>query len=229
MQENESQLQTQTTLLGLSWDYLLSLRERYRREHEQPFQILHRSPREQEIVIVNEENVPRAEWKLGRITRVRKDEQGTVRTADILMPNGHILHRPVSMLFPLEISEEEQEPIVDSRERSFARLPNDHNLEAEAEEDKSEEVHRSSTKIGLARTTVTKSFLTLTALIALILSTSTASQFHLCLKQGHGLYVKLPQELNCTNIREEHHQTTQMVGVWRRTFLSTEATFCSSV
>uniref|UniRef100_A0A0M3ITC7 DUF5641 domain-containing protein n=1 Tax=Ascaris lumbricoides TaxID=6252 RepID=A0A0M3ITC7_ASCLU len=75
-------------------DYLMSLRERHCMEHQQPCRVTDRAPLENEIVIVAEEGLPRAEWKLGKVEKLHKDHGGKTKAVDVRMPNGHVLKRP---------------------------------------------------------------------------------------------------------------------------------------
>uniref|UniRef100_A0A915BU25 DUF5641 domain-containing protein n=1 Tax=Parascaris univalens TaxID=6257 RepID=A0A915BU25_PARUN len=90
-------------------DYLMSVRERHCMEHQQPSQVTDRAPLENEIVIVAEEGLPRAEWKLGKVEKLRKIHGGKTKAVNVKMSNGHVLMRPVNMLYPLEVSEKERE------------------------------------------------------------------------------------------------------------------------
>uniref|UniRef100_A0A915B9I9 Uncharacterized protein n=1 Tax=Parascaris univalens TaxID=6257 RepID=A0A915B9I9_PARUN len=67
------------------------------------------------------------------------------------------------------------------------------------------------------------------ATLALTSSASANLQFHACAKYGHGLYVKITDELNCREVREEMHSSSQIVEVLSRAFISANATFCAKV
>lgn len=56
-----------------------------------------------DVVIVMSSDMPRAQWPLGRITRVHKSRDGHVRAANVLM-NGKELVRPITKLCPLEVT-----------------------------------------------------------------------------------------------------------------------------
>uniref|UniRef100_A0A0M3IPL4 DUF5641 domain-containing protein n=1 Tax=Ascaris lumbricoides TaxID=6252 RepID=A0A0M3IPL4_ASCLU len=90
-------------------EYLISLRERYRTGHKQPCRVTSRASVKSEIVIVAADGLPRAEWKLGKVEKVHKDDSGKTKAVDFRMKNGHVLKRPVNMLYPLEPSEEEKD------------------------------------------------------------------------------------------------------------------------
>ncbi|XP_053400551.1 uncharacterized protein LOC128557312 [Mercenaria mercenaria] len=56
-----------------------------------------------DVVIVTSNDLPRAQWPLGRITRVHTSRDGHVRAANVLM-NGKEFVRPITKLCPLEIN-----------------------------------------------------------------------------------------------------------------------------
>uniref|UniRef100_A0A915BUN2 Integrase catalytic domain-containing protein n=1 Tax=Parascaris univalens TaxID=6257 RepID=A0A915BUN2_PARUN len=76
---------------------------------------------------------------------------------------------------------------------------------------------------------LTKIFSPLFATFALTSSVPTNLQFHVCAKYGHGLYVKIPDKLNCKEIHEEMHSPSQIVEVLSRAFITANATFCAKV
>ncbi|MCP9261213.1 Integrase core domain containing protein [Dirofilaria immitis] len=94
-------------------EYLTSLRERTQREHNSPKGAEVRRPYENEIVLVNEPEIPRGMWKLARIKEIKKGSDGEARNAIIEMPHGKLLNRPINVLYPLEINDslDNQPPI----------------------------------------------------------------------------------------------------------------------
>uniref|UniRef100_A0A915A8F5 DUF5641 domain-containing protein n=1 Tax=Parascaris univalens TaxID=6257 RepID=A0A915A8F5_PARUN len=80
-------------------DYLMSLRERHRMEHQQPSRVTHRARLENEIVVVAEEGLPKAEWKLGKVEKLHRNHGGKTKAVDVKMPNGHVLKRSVNTLY----------------------------------------------------------------------------------------------------------------------------------
>ena len=54
-------------------------------------------------VVLLKENAPRGTWKLAVITELIPSEDGNVRSARVCTQSGHILHRAIHMLYPLEI------------------------------------------------------------------------------------------------------------------------------
>uniref|UniRef100_A0A915CKF5 Integrase catalytic domain-containing protein n=1 Tax=Parascaris univalens TaxID=6257 RepID=A0A915CKF5_PARUN len=68
-------------------DYLMRLRERHCMEHQQPSRVTNHAPLENEIVIVAEEGLRRAEWKLGKVRKLHKNHGGETKAVDVKMPN----------------------------------------------------------------------------------------------------------------------------------------------
>ncbi|KHJ95546.1 hypothetical protein OESDEN_04509 [Oesophagostomum dentatum] len=60
-----------------------------------------------DIVIIVDDTLTRGHWPLGIITSVPSDQLKTHRTAMVRTPNGHILQRSISQLYPLEIQAKE--------------------------------------------------------------------------------------------------------------------------
>lgn len=94
-------------------EYLTSLRERIQREHNSPKGAEVRRPYENEIVLVNEPEIPRGMWKLARIKEIKRGRNGEARNAIIEMPHGKLLSRPINVLYSLEINDnlDNQPPI----------------------------------------------------------------------------------------------------------------------
>uniref|UniRef100_A0A7E4V1S0 DUF5641 domain-containing protein n=1 Tax=Panagrellus redivivus TaxID=6233 RepID=A0A7E4V1S0_PANRE len=55
------------------------------------------------MVIVNLDNTVRAEWPLARIKQLITSHDGQCRAAEVLLPNGRCLTRPINLLIPLEV------------------------------------------------------------------------------------------------------------------------------
>lgn len=81
--------------------YIGNLRERYQLKHKRSRSQVDRKPELGEIIIVKEEQQPRALWKLARVVEV--PSEGTVRHVKIKTGNGKVLIRPINLLCPLEI------------------------------------------------------------------------------------------------------------------------------
>ena len=60
-----------------------------------------------DVVIVHDEHLPRGLWKLGRIQETIKGRDGQIRGATIRVARRDrqqdLLHRPIQLLYPLEV------------------------------------------------------------------------------------------------------------------------------
>ena len=57
-----------------------------------------------DVVLVNEDKLPKHLWKLGRITEVYVGRDGKVRSCLVMLPSKITLRRPVQLLYPLELN-----------------------------------------------------------------------------------------------------------------------------
>lgn len=78
-------------------DYLASLRERSEKLSKSSLS----TPSIGAVVLI-EENVPRGQWKIGKIKELLQSRDGLVRSVVIALPNGKSVQRPVVKLHPLE-------------------------------------------------------------------------------------------------------------------------------
>ena len=87
-----------------SWrdEYLLSLREITLLEHRQPRLHSKKEPSEGSIIIVKDDNIPRSNWRIGKILRLIASRDSKIRSAEIQLP-GNVMTRPLNHLYPLEI------------------------------------------------------------------------------------------------------------------------------
>ena len=90
--------------------YLHSLRERYQSILKSHRNALTIEPKVGTVVLIGQENLPRGQWRLGRISELISSEDGQIRHAKILMTDGKTFKRSVSQLYPLEFCEEDQGP-----------------------------------------------------------------------------------------------------------------------
>ena len=114
-------------------EYLASLRERH------AYQSKKRESRDEfikvgDVVIIQEDNVPRSSWKLAIIKRLICGSDGRVRAANIQTSTG-VTNRSIHLLYPLEVTladpqehfkeTEQQIPQVETLRRSkrIAALP----------------------------------------------------------------------------------------------------------
>lgn len=80
-------------------EYLLSLRERQRRQGTTSTPI-----KRNDIVLIKQEGLPK-KWNLGKVMKLHEGRDGNVRSVDLKTSTG-IISRPVTMLYPLELEVE---------------------------------------------------------------------------------------------------------------------------
>uniref|UniRef100_A0A0M3IG74 DUF5641 domain-containing protein n=1 Tax=Ascaris lumbricoides TaxID=6252 RepID=A0A0M3IG74_ASCLU len=195
----------------------MSLRKRYRTEQQQHCRVM-----------VAEESLPRAEWKLCKIEKVDMDSNGKQKPTDVRMPNDHVLKRRVNMLHSLKVSEEGKEAQATSKGKEFVKHLADKNLQGEETEEEKESLSKcKTTRKTPARTINDAGGASFTSILAS--SVSAKPLFHVCAKYGHGLYVKMTDKLNCKEVRGEMHSSSPIVKVLSRAFISANATFCAKV
>uniref|UniRef100_A0A1I7W404 DUF5641 domain-containing protein n=1 Tax=Loa loa TaxID=7209 RepID=A0A1I7W404_LOALO len=91
-------------------------RERTQREITSPKGAQKRTPRKGEIVLLNESGIPRGMWKLLRIKDVKIDKDGQVRNVQVETPTGKLLNRPINVLYPLEVNNDEDHLELNNKE-----------------------------------------------------------------------------------------------------------------
>ena len=99
-----------------SWreDYLLNLRERTQAKMKRGRIVSSCVPNIGVIVLVKED-LPRTCWKIGKAVAVIQSSDGNKRSADVLMPSGRIIRRPLTLLYPIEVSCHEPGTIDEER------------------------------------------------------------------------------------------------------------------
>ena len=82
-------------------DYLLSLRERHQINLKQPRV---QSPFTANVgdVVLIKDDLPRGNWRLGRLQELIKSRDGHIRSARVLLSLNKVIGRPLSLLFPIE-------------------------------------------------------------------------------------------------------------------------------
>ena len=98
-------------------EYLLSLREKISLYHKSSnrSQML---PKTGDVVLVKDDNLPRAAWKLGKILDLVQGRDGKVRSAEVLLPGHTKISRASNCLYPLEMPICEKETDDKSSESS---------------------------------------------------------------------------------------------------------------
>ncbi|KAK6009733.1 hypothetical protein OSTOST_25311 [Ostertagia ostertagi] len=69
-----------------------------------------------EVVLIEQDLIPRGSWPYGKITEIITSSDGLIRSAKILMPNQNIIHRPLNKIYPLEIRSGVKESITNEIE-----------------------------------------------------------------------------------------------------------------
>ena len=102
-------------------------RERYQRHIKSSGKHTNQDPQKDDVVLIKD-NGARGAWKIGKIESLVKSFDGAIRSANVRISSGKIVHRPLNMLFPLETSkiqdEEEtaaKEAMTDKAEVGMAR------------------------------------------------------------------------------------------------------------
>ena len=56
-----------------------------------------------DVVLINEDKLPKHLWKMGRIKDVYVDRDGKVCSCLVMLPSRITMRRPVQQLYPLEL------------------------------------------------------------------------------------------------------------------------------
>ncbi|XP_053376547.1 uncharacterized protein LOC123535785 [Mercenaria mercenaria] len=107
-------------------DYLLNLRERTQTKLKSSRIQSQSMPSKGEVVLIKDD-CPRGCWKLGKITDLCISSDGNIRSAKVKTSSGRVLGRPLSLLYPLEVSSEQTtEPTEkDNSAGEIPRIPSD--------------------------------------------------------------------------------------------------------
>lgn len=95
-----------STTINKFWDiwaveYLNILRERTQFHRQNNKNLIKALPKVNEIVMIQEDDMVKGTWKIGKIVEVISPRRIAVK-----LPNGNIVHRPPSLLYSLEIPRE---------------------------------------------------------------------------------------------------------------------------
>lgn len=80
-------------------DYLTHLREQAAKFHKTPRMCVKTAPNVNDVVLIEDENMPRGMWKMGLIVENIQSNDGMIRSAKVRIHNNHILKRPISALY----------------------------------------------------------------------------------------------------------------------------------
>ncbi|MFH4982750.1 hypothetical protein AB6A40_009459 [Gnathostoma spinigerum] len=101
--------------------YLAMLRERARFIHAGPYRQTKRAPHVGEVALVRETNVPTGMWKLGQVTKTPMGTGDVIRSAKVRTASGRTILRPISLLYPLEVSSDADSRVLPDHEENSAR------------------------------------------------------------------------------------------------------------
>ena len=91
-------------------EYVVNLRETHKHNSQNQHQ---QHIRLNDIVRIHDENLPRLTWRKGIVVKLLNGPDEKIRGAEVRIPNGSILKRPVTKLFPIEYFEYKLDKNVD--------------------------------------------------------------------------------------------------------------------
>lgn len=53
-------------------------------------------------MVLVKDDLPRGNWRLGRIQELVQSEDGEIRSAKVLLPTNKLIGRPLNLLYPIE-------------------------------------------------------------------------------------------------------------------------------
>ncbi|VDN28467.1 unnamed protein product, partial [Cylicostephanus goldi] len=86
-----------------STEYLSALSKSQKSNLKQPRHLTRMIPVEGELVLIEEDLLPRGSWSYGKVVETIKSADDLCRSAQMMLPNRKIIQRPLNKLFPLEI------------------------------------------------------------------------------------------------------------------------------
>ena len=194
--------------------YLQYLRERAELEHRQSKYRIKRTPIDGEVVLLGEENIPRGEWKLARVTEIVKSNDKAVRTVKLRLGGGRECNRPLSHVYPLEIRQEAK-TVKEATERELG----DSNIERESDSFFS----ACTQKVPKLKVKSLFYLLTITCFIAI----ANAETFKLCMPENKGSLLSVPEPQSCQVDLER--AAIGITEIFARTYKRTPAILCVNV
>ncbi|KAK6742032.1 hypothetical protein RB195_009727 [Necator americanus] len=158
-------------------EYLTSLRETQKINLKQPRHLPRSLPEIGEIVLIEEELIPRGCWSYGRITEIIYSADGSVRSAKVLLPNRKIIHRPLNKIFPLEIRSAPEDTTINTQKDQHQPNQERRKLPARASKTEAYEIIRDY-ELGLegAQYTIPRTPLALTIIAMLSMISPTLAE-----------------------------------------------------
>ncbi|VDK40503.1 unnamed protein product, partial [Cylicostephanus goldi] len=96
--------------------YLPSLREKHKQNISSK-RHCKEDPRVNDVVLISDPVLPRNEWKIARITALRKNLRGEIREAELITHKKRKLRRPINLLIPLELEDSRPEDAQQDNEQ----------------------------------------------------------------------------------------------------------------
>ncbi|KAK6764977.1 hypothetical protein RB195_025058 [Necator americanus] len=158
-------------------EYLTSLRETQKINLQQPRHLPRSLPEIGEIVLIEEELIPRGCWSYGRITEIIYSTDGSVRSAKVLLPNRKIVHRPLNKIFPLEIRSAPEDTTINTQKDQHQPNQERRKLPARASKTEAYKIIRDY-ELGLegAQYTIPRTSLALTIIAMLSMISATLAE-----------------------------------------------------
>ena len=75
-------------------------------------------------MVLIEDELPRGNWRLGRIQELVLSEDGEIRSAKVLLPTNKLIGRPLNLLYPIECPANDTTTDEDNSDR-WRDIPND--------------------------------------------------------------------------------------------------------
>ena len=118
-------------------EYLVELRESHRQSnHNHSTQS---SIARGDVVVVHDENLPRGFWRLGRVEEVLTGRDGQIRGATVRLASRNrqqtLLHRPIQLLYPLEIRDTQPDSSIGPSNRESQTSSQQNHTEPELEQE----------------------------------------------------------------------------------------------
>ncbi|KAE9411802.1 hypothetical protein Angca_001528, partial [Angiostrongylus cantonensis] len=66
-------------------------------------------------VLIHDPALPRNTWKMARIIDLKRSESGAIREAQLKLPTGRIIRRPINLLVPLELEDSPTQKQLDTK------------------------------------------------------------------------------------------------------------------
>ena len=89
-------------------EYLLSLRERNQSMLKQSRKSIMQTPQVGDVVLIKE-NLPRGQWKVGRISKLIKGKDDIIQSAKVMLPSKRSLYRALKLLYPIECPDKDKD------------------------------------------------------------------------------------------------------------------------